>query len=67
MVVLDVRLVVSGKILVVHVQRFARVHLVVHDVEVHLEDHTEQSIAPQRVAEEFGILGRAGFHNVAIA
>ena len=66
-IAIDIFLIVGGEILVVQVMRFPDVHLVLNDVEVHIENDAHQSIAAECVMEQFGIFRRAAILDLAVA
>ncbi len=47
--------------------RFPDVHLVLDDVEVHVENDAHQSVPAERVVKQFGIFRRAAILNFAAA
>ena len=67
LIVFDIFSVVLREIAVIHVHRFALVHFVVHHVQIHVQDHSEQSIPSQNVSEQLLVLRWARRHHASIA
>ena len=59
----DMLFVIVRELPVVQIARTSHVHLVVDHVEVHVEDHAEQSVPAEHVAEQLGVeRGSRGHH-----
>ena len=63
--ILHVVAIEPRKLVVVHVKRAARVHLVSDYVEFGFQDHSKQAIATQHVAKQISVFRRAGLHGFA--